>query len=52
MHPFAGQTRRVVVRIIEDLDLQPVARVVEGRDGVGHALNDVALVVDGHLNQH
>ena len=42
-----GALRGVVVRVVEHLDLQPVARVVEDGAGIHQPFNHVALVVDG-----
>ena len=44
-----GDVARFVGGIIEDLDAQQFARIVEQRDGVDEALDDVAFVEDGEL---
>src|SRR6266516_2665296 len=41
---------RLVVGVVENLDLEAVARPVDGADGVEDPLRDVPLVVDGQLN--
>src|SRR6266446_7844940 len=46
----AYDRRRLVVRIVEDLHLDAVARPFHLADGVDHALGYVALVVDRHLH--
>ena len=40
---------RFVGGIVEHLDLEQLARIIETRDGVDQALDHVALVVDGKL---
>jgi len=42
----------VVGRVVEDLDLEPVARIVEGSHGVEQPGDDVAFVVDRQLQRH
>src|SRR2546430_7138681 len=41
---------RLVVGVIEHLDLKPIARPVDCADRVDDTLDDVALVVDGDLD--
>src|SRR5712691_11501035 len=48
--PPAYDRRRLVVRIVEDLHLDAVARPFHLADGVDHALGYVALVVDRDLH--
>src|SRR5438046_6580060 len=43
---------RLVVGVVEDLDLQPVARPFDRADRVDHAVGDVALVVDRDLDAY
>ena len=40
----------LVGRIVEHLDLEPVARVVDATDGVDQAIGDVHLVVQRQLD--
>src|SRR5437667_357365 len=42
----------VVGGVVEDLDLEAVARVVEGADSLEQPARDVALVVEGKLHGH
>ena len=41
---------RFVGRIVENLDIQELRGVVETRDSVNQALDDVALIVNGELD--
>ena len=41
---------RLVGGIVEHLDFEQFARIIEARDGFDQALDDVALVVDGKLH--
>ena len=45
----AGNLASFVRGVIEDLDIEEPARVIEERDGVDEALDDVAFVEDGEL---
>ena len=49
-HPYSKDQDGLVVRIVEHLDLETVARPVDAAYGVEYALRDVALVVDGQLD--
>ena len=49
-HPAGDDLGGVVVGVVQDLDLQPRARPVQGAGGVDHALGHVALVVDRKLH--
>src|SRR5260370_2368651 len=50
--PPGDDLRRLVVRVVEDLDLEAVARPVHRAHRVDHALGAVALVVDANLHAH
>ena len=45
----AGDLLGLVGGIVEHLNFEQLARIVEARHGVDQALDDVALVVDGKL---
>ena len=49
-HPGGDDGDGLVVGVVENLDLQPLARPVQRRSGVDHPLGDVALVVDRQLD--
>ena len=42
---------RLVGRVVEHLDLEPLARVVDRADGVDQPVDDVHLVVDRQLDR-
>ena len=46
----AGDFARFVGGIVEDLNVEQFARIVEARDGFDEALDHVALVEDGKLD--
>ena len=46
----AGDLLGFVRRIVQHLDVKPVARIVEGTDRIDHPLHDIHLVVKGELN--
>ncbi len=48
---LAGDELRLVGRIVENLNFEAVARVIELRDGLDEALDHVALVVDRELHR-
>ena len=50
-HRFGHHLDGLVGGVVEDLDLQPVARVIERADGVHQAPGDVHLVVEWKLNR-
>ena len=43
---------RLVGRIVEDLDLQQIARIVDLADGIDQPIRDVHLVEDRELDRH
>src|SRR3989304_1479638 len=47
----ADNGRGLVGRVVQNLDLQAVARIVELRYGAHHAFRNVELVVDRHLHR-
>src|SRR2546422_3261810 len=52
LFPYTTLFRSIVGRVVEDLDLEPVARVVERADSLEQAARDVTLVVEGQLYGH
>ena len=49
--PF-GHIRGVVGRVVKDLDLEPVAGIVQSAYGVDETFDDVQLVEHGELDRH
>jgi len=49
IHGVRDELARLVGRVVEHLHLEPVARVVEGRDGVQEAPGGVFFVIDRQL---
>ena len=52
LHAGGGQFPRVVGGIVEDLDLQQVARIIDLADRLEQALDNVDLVEDRQLHRH
>jgi len=50
-HAPRHDLHRLVVRVVEDLHLEPVRRIVDPASGVDGAGHDVGLVVDGDLDR-
>ena len=50
--PAANDSHSLVIGIVEDLDLEPVARPVHRAHGVDDALGDITLVVDRDLDAY
>ena len=50
--PSGDDLDRLVVRIVESLDLESACRPVERAGRIEGSLGDIALVVDGHLYAH
>src|SRR5437879_12180379 len=48
----SNDLRRLVVRVVEDLHLEAVARPFDGGDRIDDALGDITLVVDGELHAY
>jgi hypothetical protein len=46
---LASDLDRVIGRVVENLNLESVARPVKGYDGIDGAPDDIALVIDGQL---
>jgi len=49
-HPSGEDLDRLVVRVVENLDLKPIVRPVDRADRIEDPLDNVALVVDGDLH--
>ena len=45
-----GDAARLVGRVVEHLNLEPVARIIEAADRVDQPIGDIHLVVDRQLN--
>ena len=52
MRGVAGAGARVVLGVVEDLDLEAVPRVIDAGDRVEEPLDDVELVIHGQLHRH
>ena len=52
LHGQPGDVARLVGRVVEDLDFQPVLRVVHPADGLHEAVHHVHLVVERQLHGH
>ena len=50
-HGALGDARRFIRRVVEDLDLEQLARVVDPADGVDETVRHVHLVVDRKLDR-
>ena len=50
LHAVAGDFLRLVGGVVEHLNVEQLARIIETGDGFDQALDDVALVVNGKLN--
>ncbi len=46
----ARQLHGLIVRVVQDLDLQPIAWIIEGADRIDEALDHAALVVNRELH--
>ena len=51
-HAPGDDLRRLVVRVVEDLHLEAVARPFDGADRIDYAFRDITLVVDGELHAY
>ena len=50
-HGLLGHAARLVGRVVQDLDLEELARILDLADGVDQPIGDVHLVVDRQLDR-
>ena len=50
-HGLLGHAPRLVGRVVQDLDLEQLARIIDLADGVDQPIRDVHLVVDRELDR-
>ena len=50
LHTFLGDADRVVGGVVQDLDLQLIAGILDGAGGFDDPLDDVSFVEDGKLD--
>jgi hypothetical protein len=48
----AGNFRGIISRVVEELNLQPIARVIKSANSLKEPANHIALIVDRQLNSH